>query len=174
MAGSKKENIGLIATKCRRLVKYLEAKNNILLLTTSTRYEEHPWDIPKTTQLALRIKNHLKQKGKHVTVLDVAKLRIHTCEGNISAERGNNCGVLEAKLPDKGKNPRASIGAGPRSTTRMTNSIRSAANYSNRKRWSFSSPSDGDKRTACINASSNALAGSRTEYPRLAKSRYLS
>ena len=105
MAGSKKENIGLIATKCRRLVKYLEAKNNILLLTTSTRYEEHPWDIPKTTQLALRIKNHLKQKGKHVTVLDVAKLRIHTCEGNISAERGNNCGVLEAKLPDKRKNP---------------------------------------------------------------------
>ena len=53
MTGSKKENIGLIATKCGRLVKYLEAKNNILLLTTSTRYKEHPWDIPKTTQLAL-------------------------------------------------------------------------------------------------------------------------
>ena len=80
MTGSKKENIGLIATKCRRLVKYLEAKNNILLLTTSTRYKEHRWDIPKTTQLALRIKKHLKQKGKHVTVLDVANLRIHTCE----------------------------------------------------------------------------------------------
>lgn len=105
MTGSKKENIGLIATKCGRLVKYLEAKNNILLLTTSTRYKEHPWDIPKTTQLALRIKKHLKQKGKHVTVLDVANLRIHTCEGNISAKRGNNCGVLEAKLRDNGKNP---------------------------------------------------------------------
>jgi len=42
MTGSKKENISLIATKCRRLVKYLETKNNILLLTTSTRYLEHP------------------------------------------------------------------------------------------------------------------------------------
>ena len=105
MTGSKKENIALIATKCGRLVKYLEAKNNILLITTSTRYREHPWDIPKTTQLALRIKKHLKQKRRHVTVLDVANLTIHTCEGNISAERGNNCGVLEAKLRDKGKNP---------------------------------------------------------------------
>ena len=65
--------------------------------------------------------------------------------------------------PTRERTPRASIDAGPRSTTRMTNSIRSAANYSNRKRWSFSSPSDGDRRTACINASSNALAGSRTE-----------
>jgi hypothetical protein len=98
MTGSKKENICLIATKCRRLVKYLEAKNNILLLTTSTRYQEHPWDIPKTTQLALRIEKHLKQKGKHVTVLDVANLKIHTCEGNISAQRGNNCGVISREL----------------------------------------------------------------------------
>jgi len=105
MIGSKKENIGLIATKCRRFVKHLEAKNNILLLTTSTRCKEHPWDIPKTTQLALRIEKHLKQKGKHVAVIDVANLRIHTCEGNISAQRGNNCGVLEAKLRDKQKNP---------------------------------------------------------------------
>ena len=105
MTRSKKENIGLIARKCGRLVKYLEAKNQILLLTASTRYKEHPWDIPKTTQLALRIEKHLKQNGKHVTALDVANLRIHTCEGNISAKRGNNCGVLEAKLRDKGKNP---------------------------------------------------------------------
>jgi len=95
MTGSKKKNISLIAAKCGRLVKYLEAKNNVLLLTTSTRYQEHPWDIPKTTQLALQIQKYLKQKGKHVSALDVAKLRIHTCEGNISAERGNNCGVLE-------------------------------------------------------------------------------
>src|SRR5262245_12605707 len=105
MTGSKKENIAPIAMKCGQLVKYLEARNNILLLTTSTRYREHPWDIPKTTQLALRIKKHLKQKGRRVTVLDVASLTIYPCEGNISAARGNNCGVLEAKLRDKGKNP---------------------------------------------------------------------
>ena len=47
MTGSKKENIGLIATKCGRLVKYLEAKNNILLLTTSTRYRGASLGYPK-------------------------------------------------------------------------------------------------------------------------------
>jgi hypothetical protein len=90
---------------CSRLIRYLESKNDILLLTTSNRYREHAWDIPKTTQLALRIKDHLKQERKRVTLLDVAKFKIHTCEGNISGERGNNCGVLEAKLRDHRKNP---------------------------------------------------------------------
>jgi hypothetical protein len=90
---------------CARLVKYLESKNDILLLTTSNRYREHTWDIPKTTQLALRIKDHLKREKKRVTLLDVAKLKIHTCEGNISGKRGNNCGVREAKLRDRAKNP---------------------------------------------------------------------
>ena len=88
-----------------RLIRHLESKNGILLLTTSTRFEGHPWDIPKTTQLALRIRDHLRKKRKRVTVIDVAKLRIHTCEGNISAKRGNDCGVLAAKLPDRAKNP---------------------------------------------------------------------
>ena len=88
-----------------RLIRYLESRNGILLLTTSTRFEGHPWDVPKTTQLALRIRDHLRKKRKRVTVIDVAKLRIHTCEGNISAKRGNECGVLAAKLPDRAKNP---------------------------------------------------------------------
>ena len=47
---------------CSRLIRYLESKNYILLLSTSNRYREHTWDIPKTTQLALRIREHLKQK----------------------------------------------------------------------------------------------------------------
>ena len=38
-------------------------------------------------------------------MLDVARLKIHTCEGNISGKRGNHCGTLEAKLHDPGKNP---------------------------------------------------------------------
>jgi hypothetical protein len=88
-----------------RLIKHLESKDSILLLTTSNRYPEHTWDIPKTTQLALQIRDHLKQAGKRVTLLDVTSLRIHTCEGNISGAHGNNCGVPEAKLPDPGKNP---------------------------------------------------------------------
>ena len=90
---------------CSRLIRYLKSKNDILLLTTSNRYEEHAWDIPKTTQLARRIKDHLRQEGKRVTLLDVGKLKIHTCEGNISGGRGNHCGALEAKLRDLGKNP---------------------------------------------------------------------
>jgi multimeric flavodoxin WrbA len=90
---------------CARLIRYLESKNDILLVTTSNRYSKHAWDIPKTTQLALRIKDHLKHERKRVTLLDVAKLKIHTCEGNISGKRGNNCGVPEATLRDHGKNP---------------------------------------------------------------------
>lgn len=88
-----------------QLIRYLESKNGILLLTTSTRFEGHPWDVPKTTQLALRIRDHLRKKRKRVTVIDVPKLTIHTCEGNISSKRGNECGVLAAKLPDRAKNP---------------------------------------------------------------------
>jgi len=88
-----------------RLVRRLESKNDILLLTTSNRFEGHAWDVPKTTQLALRIRDHLRKKRKRVTLIDVAKLTIHTCEGNISSKRGNECGVLAAKLPDRAKNP---------------------------------------------------------------------
>jgi multimeric flavodoxin WrbA len=94
-----------LLNQCSRLIKYLESRDSILLLTTSNRYNEHTSDIPKTTQLALRIKDHLKQKGLRVTLLDVAKLRIHTCEGNISGMHGNGCGVPEAKLRDHAKNP---------------------------------------------------------------------
>ena len=90
---------------CSRLIRHLESKDHILLLTTSNRFGEHAWDIPKTTQLALRIRDQLKQEGKRVTLLDVANLKIHTCEGNISGKRGNNCGVAEAKLRDHAKNP---------------------------------------------------------------------
>ena len=88
-----------------RLVEHLASKDDILLLTTSNRFAKHKWDVPKTTQLARRIEEQLQQRGKRVTLLDVASLQIHTCEGNISGGRGNNCGVLGAKLLDKKKNP---------------------------------------------------------------------
>jgi hypothetical protein len=76
-----------------------------LLVTTSNRYEKHTWDTAKSTELAVRMKARLEESAKRVTLLDVTKLKIHTCEGNISAGRGNNCGVLEAKLDDPAKNP---------------------------------------------------------------------
>ena len=90
---------------CARLIRYLESRNDILFLTTSNRFAGHAWDVPKTTQLALRIRDYLKEESKRVTLIDVAKLTIHTCEGNISGKRGNDCGVLAAKLPDRSKNP---------------------------------------------------------------------
>lgn len=90
---------------CARLIQHLESRKRVLLLTTSTRYTRHTWDIAKTTQLARWIRARLKREGKHVTLLDVAQLKIHVCEGNISGGRGNNCGVLEARLRDSGKNP---------------------------------------------------------------------
>jgi multimeric flavodoxin WrbA len=96
---------GRLIDPAARLIRYLESKNDILLLTTSNRFERHTWDVPKTTQLALRIRHHLRKKRKRVTLIDVPKLTIHTCEGNISARRGNECGVLAAKLPDRSKNP---------------------------------------------------------------------
>ena len=80
-------------------------RNDILLLATSTRYREHAFDVPKTTQLALRVRDHLRRRKKRVILLDVAKLKIHTCEGNISAKKGNRCGLLEARLPSRSKNP---------------------------------------------------------------------
>src|SRR5262249_11181304 len=74
-------------------------------LTTSNRYRKHAWDVPKSTHLALRVRDHLKQMRKRVTQIDVGKLKIHTCEGNVSGGKGNRCGLLEAALPDRSKNP---------------------------------------------------------------------
>jgi hypothetical protein len=88
-----------------RLIRHLESTEAILLLATSSRYEQHSWAVPKTTQLALRVRDHLRQGGRRVTQLDVSKLRIHTCEGSIGGGRGNHCGMAEARLPDRSKNP---------------------------------------------------------------------
>jgi hypothetical protein len=79
--------------------------NDILLLTTSSRYAAHRWDVPKSTQFARRVQHDLKTLGRRVTLLDVTALRIHTCEGNISGARGNQCGVPDAALKDRRKNP---------------------------------------------------------------------
>ena len=94
-----------LVESCSRLIRSLEKSNDILMLTTSTRFRKHTWDVPKSTRLARRIEERLRLQKKRITLLDVAKLNIYTCEGNISAKRGNNCGVLEAKLPDQSKNP---------------------------------------------------------------------
>jgi len=94
-----------LVDSCSRLIRYLEKRNDVLLLTTSTRFRKHAFDVPKSSQLALRIRDRLRQSKKRVTLLDIPKLTIHTCEGNISAKKGNNCGVREAKLPSRSRNP---------------------------------------------------------------------
>ena len=97
--------IASVVENCRSLLDHLEKRDDILLLTTSTRYEKHAWDVPKTTRLARRVEARLRRLGKKVVLLDVAPLKIHECEGNISAGRGNTCGVAAARLGDKRKNP---------------------------------------------------------------------
>lgn len=82
-------------------VKYLKTKKRILFLTTSNRWVgQH--ELPKSTQLAVLMK---KKLGKKVTLIEVPKLKIYPCEGNVSTEKGNNCGVKESVLKDKFKNP---------------------------------------------------------------------
>jgi hypothetical protein len=90
---------------CARLLRHLESRDDILLLTTSNRYAGHAWDTPKSTRLAAWIALHLERRRRRVVLLDVAKLRIHTCEGNISGGRGNHCGEPAARLKDGRKNP---------------------------------------------------------------------
>ncbi len=86
-----------------QFIDYLRGKDNILFLTTSNRYEEHTDDIPKSTQFAYAVRGILSEKD--ITIIDVPKLSIYTCEGNISAKRGNRCGLKEASLKDKERNP---------------------------------------------------------------------
>jgi len=85
-------------------IKLLSGKKRILLLTTSNRYElpDEPIDVPKSTQLAEVIQKSL---GSKAVLLDVSKLKIHPCEGNVSRKDGNSCGVKDAVLKDKKKDP---------------------------------------------------------------------
>ena len=95
-------NPAVYTSKVEAMVEYLKDKENILFLTTSNRWEGDK-EMPKSTQLAWHIESFLV--GKNVKVIDVSKLKIYCCEGNVSKAGGNNCGVKEATLKDKEKNP---------------------------------------------------------------------
>src|SRR3989344_2056337 len=82
-------------------LKYLKTKKRILFLTTSNRWKGEK-DIPKSVQFALKMKKILGKKAK---IISVPELKIYMCEGNVSASKGNNCGVDKALLKDKFKNP---------------------------------------------------------------------
>lgn len=89
-----------------KAVRYLNTKGKVLLITTSNRVKESSkdgQDRPKSTRIAEVIQRSL---GTHrCTLVDVSKLKIYNCEGNVSSKDGNNCGVRAAKLQDKEKNP---------------------------------------------------------------------
>ena len=89
--------------KVNRLISYLQKKNNILFITTSNRWEGHPDDKPKSTQLAHYIREQLP--SKNIRIVNIPELKIFPCEGNVSSSKGNSCGVKAALLKDKDKDP---------------------------------------------------------------------
>lgn len=84
-------------------ISFLEKKEKVLILTTSNRWEKSMDDVPKSTQLAYYMQELLGMKK--IEIIDVSKLNIYNCEGNVSSAGGNGCGKKEALLEDKTKNP---------------------------------------------------------------------
>lgn len=90
--------------KIERTIRHLQKKSKILFLTTSNRWVgEAGGEMPKSTALA----HHLAEQigSQKVTIVDIPKLNIVPCEGNVSTERGNTCGLKKAALKDSEKNP---------------------------------------------------------------------
>ncbi|HUT21812.1 MAG TPA: hypothetical protein VMX18_00195 [Candidatus Bipolaricaulota bacterium] len=88
----------------QKSVDFLKTKNKILFLTTSNRwFGEKGGEKPKSFRLGEKMAEKI---GKDkVEIVDVPKLKIYPCEGNVSTERGNTCGLKEAALKDVEKNP---------------------------------------------------------------------
>jgi multimeric flavodoxin WrbA len=87
--------------KLTKLYKYLKNSNKkILFLTTSNRWEGEK-ELPKSSIIA----HELAKQLKSVEIINVSKLKIFPCEGNVSNKEGNGCGVKAAMLksdnPDK-------------------------------------------------------------------------
>jgi multimeric flavodoxin WrbA len=92
----------------KKLYNYLKKKKDkkIVFLTTSNRWEGDN-ELPKSSIIADEL---IKKLGSdRVQLINVAKLKIYPCEGNVSTKRGNTCGLKEAKLDDKEKNPTGNI-----------------------------------------------------------------
>lgn len=92
--------------RLEKATKYLDTKKKVLLIATSNRSKfssKDGQDVPKSTRIAQVIQRSL---GEHkCTLVDISKLKIYSCEGNVSSKDGNNCGVRASKLQDETKNP---------------------------------------------------------------------
>lgn len=85
-----------------KTINILSKFNKVLFLTCSNRYSEiEEKQTPKSTILAEVIADKLD----NVTLINVPELKIYPCEGNVSREDGNKCGIKDALLKDKEKNP---------------------------------------------------------------------
>ena len=83
-------------------IKILKKFDKVLFLTCSNRYEKIlEKQTPKSTILA----EVMAKKLDNVTIINVPDLNIYPCEGNVSREDGNKCGLKEALLKNKEKNP---------------------------------------------------------------------
>jgi multimeric flavodoxin WrbA len=93
----------MVADQTQGLIEYLSGKKKVLFLTTSNRWEGSK-EIPKSTLLAMDIKSKLEERTE-VTLLEIPKLKIYPCEGNVSGVDGNNCGIKDSLLKDAEKDP---------------------------------------------------------------------
>ena len=83
-------------------IEILSKYKKVLFLTCSNRYQKIlEKQTPKSTILA----EVIAKKLDNVTTINVPDLNIHPCEGNVSREDGNKCGLKDALLKDKEKNP---------------------------------------------------------------------
>lgn len=85
------------------LLQYLSTKEKVLFLTTSNRWEGSE-ETPKSTILAYQIREELKD-STDISILEIPKLKIYPCEGNVSTAKGNSCGVKDSLLKDDDKDP---------------------------------------------------------------------
>ena len=81
--------------KLKRLYNYLKKQEGkkIVFLTTSNRWEGEK-ELPKSSIIA----DELKKRLDNVDIINVSKLKIFPCEGNVSTHKGNTCGVKDALL----------------------------------------------------------------------------
>jgi multimeric flavodoxin WrbA len=88
--------------KLLETIKTLKKYKKVLFLTCSNRYQKIlEKQTPKSTILAKVMAKELD----NCKIINVPDLNIHPCEGNVSREDGNRCGIKDALLKDKEKNP---------------------------------------------------------------------
>jgi multimeric flavodoxin WrbA len=77
---------------------------NITFITTSNRWKGDTINVPKSSIIAKLIKRY-SNKNININIIDASSLNIHVCEGNVSSNKGNVCGVKDALMKDKKKDP---------------------------------------------------------------------